>query len=93
MRHEAISQADIGRREEEESGSEAYKRCKDHYKDFLISWDVFKSDGPNLVNVDINTVSGTLCTREELLQELGDRETVRAEERAQQAERSALHEE
>ena len=76
-----INASDLTNRGPNENGDECYTRYKDLVNDFMKSRDVLRSDGPNIINGHLNTTSGALCNREDLLRDLQRRETERAAER------------
>ena len=75
--HTVISESDITNRDADESGPEAYTRYQDLVRDFAASRDVLESDGPNLVNGHLNSVSGVMCRRADLLEALRQQEEER----------------
>ena len=84
-----IKAPDITNRALNESAEQSYTRYSDLVKDYFKSRDVFQSDGPNLVNGHLNTTSGALLYRDDLLRDLRVREAERAAERLAREEREA----
>lgn len=82
-----ITASDLTNRDVDETGEQCYTRYQDLLKDFAASRDILKSDGPNLVNGHINSKTGVLCHREDLLAELKAREDERAAERLAREQR------
>ena len=91
--HTVLKESDLTHREEQETGVECYKRYQDLVKDFMSTRDVLGSDGPNLVNGHLNSVSGTLCHRADLLAALQQQEANREAERQDREQREVEREE
>ena len=65
----------------------------DLVRDLMATRDLLQSGGPNLVNGHINSVSGTLCDRSDLLSELKKQEAERIAEKVAHEQRENEREE
>lgn len=91
--HNVITESDLTNREENETGTDAYKRYQDLVKDFMKTRDVLQYDGPNFINGHFNSTSGSLCNRADLLEDLERHEEAREAEREAQEQRETEREE
>ena len=82
-----ISESDITYRDEDETSTQNYKRYKDLFSDFMATRDVLCSDGDKFINRHMNTKTGTLLDRDDLLKEMKQVEERREAERAAREQR------